>query len=249
MTSEAMEKINNSQSRTRVAIFGFKDSLVGQVVNMLESTTSYVVDCFIAQYGLPVIDIEKEHENRPNSKTEFVQGGIIFGKPIFDTPRYIDILRGRGIDKAFILEDTGTQRRDTFEVLHANGVEVLSFIHPSTHLAGHNDIGEGVIIFPQCYVGYKTDLGRGTIIQSNSTIEHHNVVGEFVDINPNLTTGGFTYIGDFALINISVDIINRIRVGKGARIGAGSLVLQDCEAGMLYYGRPARKIRTAESLS
>ena len=94
-----------------------------------------------------------------------------------------------------------------------------------------------------CYISYKTDIGKGTIIQSNSTIEHHNVIGNYCDINPNVTTGGFTHIGDFSTVNISATLINRINIGNNCVIGAGSLVLKNCEEGFLYYGVPCKRIK------
>ena len=41
---------------------------------------------------------------------------------------------------------------------------------------------------------------------------------------------------------MSTTIINRIKIGARCRIGAGSLVLKDCEEGFLYFGSPAKKI-------
>ena len=117
------------------------------------------------------------------------------------------------------------------------------WINSTTIFDGYNTLGEGIIIFPKCYIGYKTDIKDGVIIQSNATIEHHNVIGSYVDINNNCTTGGFTLIDDYAEINMSVDIINGIRVGKHTRIGAGSLVINDCDTESLYLGRPAKYIR------
>ena len=110
-------------------------------------------------------------------------------------------------------------------------------------MAGKNKVGEGVIIFPNNYIGYKSDIGNSTIIQSSCSIDHHNIIGNFCDINPNLTTGGFVEIEDNCLINMSVDIINRIKIKKYSRIGAGSLVLKNTISNYLYYGRPAKKIK------
>ena len=93
------------------------------------------------------------------------------------------------------------------------------------------------------YVSYKTDIGMGTIIQSNTILEHHNVIGKCCNINSNVTTGGFTFIGNFSTIHISTTIINRINIGDNCVIGAGSLVLKDCDKNSLYYGLPAKKIR------
>lgn len=229
--------------KIKIAVFGFKDTLVGQVIRMMETETSYSVDYFISVKPLPDVDVEEEHKKRPNKKTEFVKNGTIFGKRIYYDVDYIEQLRKSKITKVLLLEDDKYLREEIFEKLIAENIEIITYIHPTVYLGGDNEIGRGVIIFPNCYIGYKSDIGDSTIIQSNSIIEHHSVVGRYVEINPRLTTASFVYIKDFVEVNLSVDIINRIVIERGARIGAGSLVMRNCEAGTLYYGRPARKVR------
>lgn len=225
----------------RIAVFGFTDTLAGQVVNFLGADA---VAFFISVTPLPELDIEAQHALRPNAKTEFVRDGRLFGKEVVVTTDHVALLRERGIDRCLVLEDDRYLRRDIIDALDGNGIEVLSYVHPTAILCGHNTIGRGTVIFPQCYVGYKADVLDGTIVQSNCTIEHHSVIGRFCDINPNLTTGGFVGIGDLSEINMSVDIINRISVGRHSRIGAGSLLLETTGENELWYGRPARFIRS-----
>jgi acetyltransferase-like isoleucine patch superfamily enzyme len=236
--------INLPTYKEEVAMFGCKDSLAGRVFNMLCEYTNYEVKFFISVNELPEINIELEHRRRPNRKTEFAQDGTIFGKDLYIGDNYIDIIAKNKIKKVFVVEDDRYLRSKIFKKLRDNEIEILSFFHPTTILDGHNTLGEGIIIFPKCYIGYKADIKDGVIIESNVTIEHHNVIGNYVDINPNLTTGGFTLIEDFAEINMSVDIFNMIRVGKHSRIGGGSLVINDCDSESLYFGRPAKYIRS-----
>jgi UDP-N-acetylbacillosamine N-acetyltransferase len=210
--------------------------MAGQLIECMRISDSYIIEYFISVSKIPDLDIESEHKKRPNDKTEFVVDQRIFGKPVFVEPNYLGKLEKEGIKKVAVFEDDKDTRNSIFSVLK-------EFIHPSVFLGGKNDFGTGVIIFPNCYIGYKSDIGEGTVIQSGCTIEHHNRVGAFTHINPGLTTGGFTRIGDFVEISMSVDIINRINVENGAKIGAGSLVLKNCEKNTLYYGRPAKPVR------
>lgn len=223
-----------------IAIIGFTDPIAGQVEKWVGALTDYEIAFFASTIPLPYLDIEAEHAKRPNRKTEFIENGYIYGKPIYSDTDPVALLKKHSIGKAFVLEDGMVARQRTFEALRGNGVEILSFVHPSAKLAGFNDIGDGAIIFPNCYVGYKSDVERGVIMQANCAIEHHNVVGAFSNINPNFRTGGFTKVEERVEINISVDTINRVTIGHDARVGAGSLVLEDLAPGGLYFGRPAK---------
>ena len=235
--------MSENNQKEKIAIFGFKDSLVGQFIEISNINNLYHIEYFISVHELPNLNIKNEHINRPNNKTEFIVDGKIFGAPVYEGTDYIERLIRDKIKKVFVLEDYKKTRKEIIEKLINSKINVLSKIHSTVYLGGHNSIGVGVIIFPQCYISYKTDIGTGTIIQSNSTIEHHNVVGDYCDINPNVTTGGFTNIGDFSTIHISTTIIDRINIGKNCKIGAGSLVLNDCEEGYLYYGSPSKRAR------
>ena len=231
------------ERKEKIVVFGFKDSLVGQVIELMKHSSNYQIEYFISLNQLPILDLNLENKKRPNTKTEFIVDGKIFGKNVFVMQNYIELLKKDGISSVLILEDNKDLRKQIFTEIKKANIKILSFIHHSVFLGGFNTLGEGVIIFPNCYIGYKSDVGRGTILQSNSVIEHHNSVGSFTDINPNVTTGGFTKIGDFVEINMSVDIINRITVHNRCRVGAGSLVLKDCDKETLYYGRPAKAVR------
>jgi UDP-3-O-[3-hydroxymyristoyl] glucosamine N-acyltransferase len=232
-----------------IAIFGFKDSFTGQLINMLDSKYKKRLSCIISSNKIIKINIKNEKKKRPNKKTEFITKKKIFNLPVYDEKDFIKILKKKKIKFVFIMEDKGILRRNVFQKIKDTNIKILSYIHKSAKLMGINDIGEGTIIFPDCYIGYKTDIGKGCIIQSGSRIEHHSTVGNFCDINPNLTTGGFAKIGDFCEINISVDIINKIKIGDHVRLGAGSLILKDVPSNHLQFGRPSKFIRFNANLN
>ena len=103
---------------------------------------------------------------------------------------------------------------------------------------GSNDIGEGVIIFPDNYIGYKSDIGNSSILQQGCKIGHHNAIGDFCNINPNVTTGGFTKIGNSTEINISVDIINESMKLKTNSIFVVNLGINKPNLSEKYFIRP-----------
>ena len=236
-------------NKERIAIFGVLDSLTGRLVELLNRLDTFEICFFISVNELPKIDTQYEHSVRPHNRTEFPIENSIFGIEIFIGDDYLQKLRESQIESCFVLEDDQVLRSQITERLNKVGVKTLSYIDPSTVLGGKNQLGPGTIIFPNCYLGYKTDVEMGSIIQPGTLIEHHSVVGNFVNINPRLTTGGFVKIEDFAQINIAVDISNRIVIGRQSIIGAGSLVLENCNPQSLYYGRPAVFVRSISQTS
>lgn len=218
-------------------------------MELLTQLGKHEIVLFVSVKELPKLNVHHEHSVRPHDRTEFPIGNSIFGKEIFIGDDYINTLRGMQIEACFVIEDDQLLRSQIIEKLNKDGIEVLSYVDPSTVFGGDNRLGIGTIIFPNCYLGYKSDTQVGSVIQPGTLIEHHSVVGNFVNINPRLTTGGFVKIEDFAQINISVEIVNRIVIGRSTVIGAGSLVLENCDPRSLYYGRPAVFVRSISQIS
>lgn len=227
----------------KIAIFGFKDSSVGQLINFLPKDQKEKVDCLITIAPQVQIDIEKEHDQRPHRRTSFVKDNKIHGKPVFFTSEFMEVLSERKIDAVYIMEDTGTDREKIYNAVKQNKIDVLTFIHDSVLLAGANIIGEGSIIFPNNYIAYKTDIGRCCYLEPGNNIEHHNVIDDFCNILGNVATGGFTKIGKGTKVNMHVDIIDKLRIGEHSTIGTGSLVMKDVGDNQLWYGRPAKFVR------
>ncbi len=225
-----------------IAIFGTHDSLAGQVYSMVIQLGYHPV-CFIGDVLID-IDLEHEHNVRPNRKMEFAIHNKFYNLPVEASEIFFRGECPLRIDAVVIAEYGGVKRQRIFKSLEMLGIRPLTLIHPSAHLAGQNDIGEGTVILPNTYVGYKTDIGKSCIVQSMSCIEHHSKIGDFCDINPTVGIAGSVYVGNYCEINMGVTIINRIRVSEGCRIGAGSLVLADCSNPGLYYGRPAKLMKT-----
>ncbi|XP_010531004.1 PREDICTED: serine acetyltransferase 2-like [Tarenaya hassleriana] len=101
-------------------------------------------------------------------------------------------------------------------------------IHPAAK------IGEGILL----------DHGTGVVIGETA------VIGNRVSILHGVTLGGtgketgdrHPKVGDGALLGASVTILGNIRIGAGAMVAAGSLVLKDIPSHSMVAGNPAKVI-------
>jgi serine O-acetyltransferase len=104
----------------------------------------------------------------------------------------------------------------------------------------------GVDIHPAARMGHGIMLDHATGLVIGETA----VVGNNVSILQSVTLGGtgkeegdrHPKIGDGVLISAGAKILGNIRVGEGAKVGAGSVVLEDVPAHTTVAGVPAKVV-------
>lgn len=120
-------------------------------------------------------------------------------------------------------------------------------------------------IKPSCIIRTrKLRIGKGSTLNYNSVLDNRAgiTIGEYVGIgigvsfitsshgidNPKQRAGTGTLaeivVEDGVFIGSRVTILQGVRIRRGAVIGAGAVVLNDCEENGFYVGIPARKIRS-----
>jgi acetyltransferase-like isoleucine patch superfamily enzyme len=55
------------------------------------------------------------------------------------------------------------------------------------------------------------------------------------------------YVGEGSWLGASVTVLPGVRIGDGTVVGAGSVVLRNCEANAVYAGNPAALVRRLDS--
>lgn len=137
-------------------------------------------------------------------------------------------LHGCALDRGVVLLCSGEPRIGKIEI--GNG----TYINRYTVLDAHRriEIGRDVMIGPHCFI---TDADHGTAAGSS-------VKSQPMSASP-------VAIEDEAWIGAHVTILPGVRIGRGAVIGAGSVVTRDISADSIAFGSPAavHRQRTLES--
>lgn len=170
------------------------------------------------------------------------------------TPSGIDIKRDT-IDKYSVSEANkiiasmdGNTRKDIFNIvsritsLHEYNFHTL--VHPSCYRSHTTIIGYGCLISPMVSLAPFSKIGNFTYINRNTNIGHHTVIGNFCTISPGCNIAGNCKIQNDCLIGIGATILDQLTIGENSIIGAGSVVTKNIKPNSVYYGVPAKFIRT-----
>jgi putative colanic acid biosynthesis acetyltransferase WcaB len=104
-------------------------------------------------------------------------------------------------------------------------------------------IGPGLVI----HHGYSLVVHRDTVIGSGCILRQCTTLG--VKTNPDGSEGGAPKICNNVDIGSNVVIIGPVKIGDGAIIGAGAVVVRDVPAGAVMVGNPAQPLNREKNSS
>ncbi len=120
-------------------------------------------------------------------------------------------------------------------------------IHPNAIIAENVTIENGSVLMAGVIVNSCTKIGAHCIINTSSSVDHDCIIDSFVHISPNATIAGGVKIGTGAWIGAGAVLIQNIKIGKWAIIGAGSILISDVPDYAVVVGNPGRIIKYTSS--
>ena len=176
-------------------------------------------------------------------------GGRLFvgRRAVIRFPRYVSV--GRNV---YIGDDTWISG------LSVEGIRIADHVRIREHVwiqatSTLDNPGVGLRIGEGTYIGPRTMLGAGGGITIGRQVtvgaavhvlaENHEFGGADVPINAQGVTRRGIVIEDDVWIGNAAIVLDGVRIGRGAVIGAGAVVTRDVAAESVAVGNPARVIR------
>jgi sugar O-acyltransferase (sialic acid O-acetyltransferase NeuD family) len=133
--------------------------------------------------------------------------------------------------------DNGTRSRVAERL---SGHTFATIVHPRAIVHESVGLGEGTVVFAGAIIQPGTTVGRHGIINTGATVDHDCNLRDFVHVAPGTHLAGNVNVGDHAFMGIASAAIPGVRIGNGATVGAGGVVIRDVPDGARVVGVPAR---------
>lgn len=105
-------------------------------------------------------------------------------------------------------------------------------------------IGIGNIIFFSCRISCDVKMGDFNLMNSLASLGHDVKIGNRNVINPAVRISGDCRVGDDNFFGVQSIILQGITIGNNTRIGASSVVIKTTKDDSLYFGNPAKRIKS-----
>jgi len=127
---------------------------------------------------------------------------------------------------------------------HYGADSLVTLLSPRAYVSARASIGAGSIVQHGVTVMPGARIGTACKLNVNSTVHHEATIGAFTTLAPGSQILGNVTIEERVYVGAGAIIRQRCRVGAGAVIGAGAVVVQDVPPGATVVGVPAsRRLR------
>ena len=142
----------------------------------------------------------------------------------------------------------GSTRAAVVARLAAAGVTTDRFatsLHPTATVSPGCRVGPGSIVLAGTVLTADVVVGAHVVCMPQVVLTHDDVVADHVTLCAGVTLGGSVVVETEAYLGMRASVREGVRVGAGAVLGMGSVLLRDLPAGETWAGVPAVRITTA----
>lgn len=170
-------------------------------------------------------------------------GAVIDGLPVLGG---IDAVGEYPHADLVVCAGKGASRRAIVARLAALGVgpeRYATVIDPSVHVPATCTVGAGTILLAGTVLTADVSVGSHVVCMPNVVLTHDDVLEDFATLAAGAVLGGSVQVGEAAYIGMSASVREQRRVGAGATLGMGSVLVTDLPAGETWAGVPARVLK------
>lgn len=150
------------------------------------------------------------------------------------------------IKDSYLEQDRRNSAIPMLDMTHIN-----ARIEPGCFIRENVTIEDNAVIMMGAVINIGAKIGEGSMIDMGAVLGGRAEVGKHCHVGAGAVLAGVieppsakpVVLEDDVLIGANAVVVEGVRIGKGAVVGAGSIVLNDVPAGAVVAGNPARIIK------
>lgn len=133
-------------------------------------------------------------------------------------------------------------KKTLYAELKGKGASFAQLIHPSAVIARSARLGEGVVVCPQAFVSADAVVGDLCAINGNASVGHDVRLGSFSTLSSHVDLTGWVQVEECAFFGSGARVLPKLKIGSGARVGAGAVVMRSVPADTVVFAPPAKRL-------
>lgn len=133
-------------------------------------------------------------------------------------------------------------RESTTKRIESRGGKFIPVIHKTALIHGTVKMGDGVFVGPYAVVGDNVTLKDHVMLNTHSAVGHDAVLEKYVCVMSYVDITGYCHIGEKAFLASGCRMTPSTKIGEGAYVGIGSVVLRKVKPGVKVFGNPAKVV-------
>lgn len=132
-------------------------------------------------------------------------------------------------------------KKTIVNLLMGKGAKFVTIQHPTARVSRYAKIGHGCIITPNSNINTDAVVGDFVAVLA-SGVGHDAQVGNYSTLSGHVCVNGHVQIGECVYVGCGALIAPSKKIGDGATVGIGSVVVSNVKPGIKVFGNPAKKI-------
>jgi len=147
----------------------------------------------------------------------------------------------KDLDAKFVIAiGDGKVRRKIARALIDDGCRPATLLHPNLQTGRLVRIGAGSVVAGNVSITTNVTVGDHVFINIGCVIGHDAEISDFVTLMPRVTVCGETFLEEAATLGVNSVVLQSLRIGESAFLGAGAVAVRDVAGGTIAVGVPAR---------
>lgn len=132
----------------------------------------------------------------------------------------------------------------------AAGYALVSYRHPSAHVAGNVRPGPNAFILEHAVIHPYAKVGSDVTVNAGAVVGHHASIGDHAFLASNASILGFATVEALAFVGANATVCEGTVVARATFVGANTLICKDTEPESVYVApEPRRLARSSAVLS